>query len=198
MHRNITDLKKDIYFETRLRDVPFTFYSTWGLFSPEQIDEGTTLLLNEIEVKRNETILDLGCGYGPIGLTMAKLSPGGNVHLVDKDFVAIECAKKNAAVNNISNCKIYLSNGFSHIPKDMRFDTIASNLPAKASKEFYWILFNDAKQYLKPGGKLYVVTISGLKEFIKRNFQETFGNYKKLKQGRTYTVAMAVHEPSFI
>ena len=193
MHQNTPNLKKDIRFEAKLRGLPLTFYSTWGLFSPEHIDEGTALLLNEIEVKRNNTSLDLGCGYGPIGLVLAKLSPGGTVHLIDKDFVAIDYAKKNAIANNAPNCKIYLSNGFSHVPKDLRFDLIASNLPAKSSKELYWILFNDARQHLKPGGKFYVVTISGLKEFIKRNFQETFGNYKKLKQGKTYTAAMATH-----
>lgn len=192
MHQKIVGLKKDIRFEAKLRNIPLTFCSTWGLFSPERIDEGTALLLNEIEARRDDVSLDLGCGYGPIGLTLAKLSPQGSVHLIDKDFVAIEYAKKNAAANHITNCKIYLSNGFSHIPSELRFNTIASNLPAKSSKELYWVLFNNAKQYLKPGGRFYVVTISGLKEFIKRNFQETFGNYKKLKQGKTYTVAMAV------
>jgi 16S rRNA G1207 methylase RsmC len=59
-------------------------------------------------------------------------------------------------------------------------------------REFFWILLEDAKNHLKPGGRICVVTVSGLREFIKRNFQDIFGNYEKVKQGRNYTVGMAV------
>ncbi len=191
MRYTIENLRRDIVFEEELRGIKFKFHSTWGLFSPEHVDIGTRLLINELEIKNSDVSLDLGCGYGPVGLVMAKLAPEGHTHLIDKDFVAIEYAKKNADANGITNFESYLSNGFNNIPKNLLFDIIASNLPAKPSKELYWILFNDAKERLKPGGKLYVVVISGLKEFIKRNFSEIFGNYKKLKQGKSHTVLMA-------
>lgn len=61
-------------------------------------------------------------------------------------------------------------------------------------KELLWIIFLDSKKHLKPGGKFYVVTISGLKEFIKRNFKEVFGNYEKLGQNKTHTVALAIND----
>jgi 16S rRNA (guanine1207-N2)-methyltransferase len=196
--KDVSKLKEDIRFHKTLAGVDMGFASTWGLFSPEKIDEGTDLLIQNLEIDENDVSLDLGCGYGPIGLFMAKKSNGGKAHLIDKDFVAIDFAKKNAGINNVSNIQIYLSNGFSNIPANLQFDNIVSNLPAKVSNEFYWILFNDAKKYLRPGGKFYVVTISGLKEFIKRNFKEVFGNYKKLAQNKTYTVAVAVKEkPGF-
>jgi 16S rRNA G1207 methylase RsmC len=54
----------------------------------------------------------------------------------------------------------------------------------------------DALKYLKPGGRFYVVTISGIRKFIQRSFNEYFGNYKKIKQGKTYTVAMAIKDQS--
>lgn len=186
-------LKKDIYFEKSLKGQEFKFYSTWGLFSPEGIDEGTELLINHLEIKPNDSSLDLGCGYGAIGLTVAKLAPQGKVHLIDKDFVAVEYSKKNAQANQIENCEIYLSNGFDQIP-DIKFDTIISNLPAKVSKELFWIIFLEAQMHLKPGGMFYIVTISGLKEFIKRNFKEVFGNFEKLGQSKTYTTAVAVNK----
>ena len=135
-------------------------------------------------------ILDIGCGYGPIGLTLAKLAPQGNVHLIDKDFVAVEYTKKNAQANHINNYEAYLSNGFSAVPT-MQFDCIVSNLPAKVGKELMQILIYEAKEHLKPNGKLYVVTISGLREFIKRTFKECFGNYEKAAQNGTYTVSLA-------
>ena len=184
--------RSDIYFEKELRGNLIKFYTTWGLFSPKSIDEGTKMLINSMEIKDSDMSLDLGCGYGAIGLTMAKLSPNGRVLMTDKDYVAIDYTKKNMLLNKINNCDAYLSNVFDKIPATL-FDNIASNLPAKVNKELYWIIFKDAKKYLRPGGKIYVVTIAGLKDFIKREFMETFGNYKKLEQNKNYVVASAVN-----
>ncbi len=183
--------KQDIVFEARLRGHAFTFHSTSGLFSPRRIDNGTYKLIELVEVAPDDLTLDLGCGYGAMGLAVAKLSPAGNVHMVDKAFVALEYAKRNAHVNRIENCQIYLSNAFGEVP-DIQFDNIVSNLPADVGKEMLSIILHDAKAHLKPGGKLYIVTIAGLRKFIRRNFEEVFGNYKKLKQGKTYTVALAI------
>ena len=80
------ELKQDIVFETTLREQDLCFHTTWGLFSPKTIDEGTQLLLRYLSVQDGDVTLDLGCGYGPIGLTVAKMTPHGTVHLVDKDF----------------------------------------------------------------------------------------------------------------
>jgi len=189
---DIRKLKEDIAFRANLLGDDFTFKSTWGLFSPTEIDEGTKFLLDYLEIQSGDVSLDIGCGYGALGLPIAKKSPQGVTHLVDKDFTALEYAKKNAALNGITNCEIYLSNGFSAVPHDAKFDLIVSNLPAKVGKELFWIFLDDAKRHLKPGGRIYVVTISGLREFIKRNFQEVFGNYEKVKQGAAYTVGKAV------
>lgn len=191
MFKDIKKLKQDIIFEETLRGSNLRFFTTWGLFSPEHIDEGTRMLVEEVDIMSAEKVLDLGCGYGPIGLAIAKEYPQSSVHMIDKDFVAVEYAKKNADANNINNCQIYLSNAFDQVPVGLKFDIIVSNLPAKINKEFFWIMINDSKEHLKRGGKLYVVTISGLKEFIKRNFNEFFGNYKKIRQGKTYSIYMA-------
>ena len=188
--RSIHHFKQDIRINITLRGFPLTFYSTWGLFSPREIDEGSALLIDNVEVASSDKLLDIGCGWGVIGLTLAKLASQGKVHLIDKDYVAIDYAKKNARINHIDNCEIYLSNGFSNVP-DVQFDTIVSNLPAKVGKELFWIILHDAKTHLRPGGKLYVVTISGLKEFIKRNFKEIIGNYEKVAQNKTYSVFLA-------
>lgn len=186
-------LRQDIVFEERLRGRSFTFRTTWGLFNPKRVDAGSRLLVERVQVGDGDQILDIGCGYGPVGLVLATLCPQGQVHLVDKDFVAVEYARKNAACNHLDNCRIYLSNAFSHVP-DVRFDTIVSNLPAKVGNELLTLIMHDARNHLKPGGRFYVVTISGLKEYVKRNFREIFGNYTKVKQGKTYTVALAVRE----
>lgn len=69
---------------------------------------------------------------------------------------------------------------------------IASNVPAKVGKELLALLLHDAHARLRPGGRLYLVTINGLRQYMKRNLTEVFGNYDKLKQGTHYTVALAL------
>jgi 16S rRNA (guanine1207-N2)-methyltransferase len=187
----IDKLRKDIVFDATLCDQQLSFHTTWGLFSPREIDEGTRLLLKHIEVDKNMNCLDLGCGYGAIGLTLAKLASAGTTTLVDKDFLAIEYAKKNAALNGITNTDILLSNGFDQI-KQKHFDLVVSNIPAKVGNELMSIFFYDAHSQLTTNGRIIVVTINGLRSYIKRVFTEFFGNYSKVKQGKNYTVSMAV------
>jgi 16S rRNA G1207 methylase RsmC len=121
---------------------------------------------------------------------MAKHAPHGKTLLVDKDFVAIEYSLKNIRANRLGNCEAVLSNGFSLVG-ERHFDLVASNIPAKVGKELLLILLQDAHIHLRPGGRIYVVTITGLRKFMQRNLAEVFGNYDKVKQGRNYTVAMA-------
>jgi 16S rRNA G1207 methylase RsmC len=184
-------LRDDIRFDTELCGERFTFLSTWGIFSPREIDDGTDLLLKYLKINPTDDCFDLGCGYGPVGLVMARLAPQGQTLLVDKDFMAVEYANRNAGVNKLANARAMLSNGFQHIDKDARFDVIASNLPAKVGKEMMSILLHDMKHHLKPGGRVYIVTINGLREYMKRNLKEVFGNFDKLKQGQSYTVSYA-------
>ena len=182
-------LREDLYFEFPLRDYRLRFYSTWGLFSPRGIDEGSRLLLKHIEVNPTDNCLDLGCGYGAIGVALSKLAPQGQTLLTDKDFIAIEYARKNLRANNIANAEALPSNGFDHIPPNRRFDLIASNIPAKVGKELLAILLHDAHARLKPHGRLYVVTINGLRRFMSRAMLEVFREYDKVKQGKHHTVA---------
>ncbi len=191
---DLDKLRQDLVIQDQLLGHPMIFHTTWGLFSPKAIDAGTHLLLRHLEVKPDEQAIDLGCGYGPLGLAIAKSAPQGHCTLVDKDFVAVDYARKNAELNSISNVNIYLSNGLNQVPADQRFTLAVTNLPAKTGKEHYYLFFNDIKDRLEPGGRFYVVVITGLRQFIARSFKEVFGNHKKIKQGKSYTVAMAVRE----
>jgi 16S rRNA G1207 methylase RsmC len=187
----LAELRRPLAFDAELAGRRLRFESTWGLFSPREIDEGTRLLLAHVDVAGDADCLDLGCGYGPIGVTLAALAPQGQTLMVDKDFVAVDFANRNAALNGLANARARLSNGFDQVDPALRFDLIASNVPAKVGKELLALLLNDARARLKPGGRLYLVTINGLRQFMKRNLTEVFGNYDKLKQGAHYTVALA-------
>ena len=192
--KDIVNLKKDIEIVVNLLDNELTLHTRWGVFSPRSIDEGTIMLMKHIEVGVSDICLDLGCGYGPIGLALAKHCTKGEVHMVDKDFVAIELANNNANLNNLSNAKAYFSDAFLQVPNEVKFDQVISNLPAKVGREQLSIILYDAFDALKPGGKITVVTIKGLKDFIKNNFNSVFGNYKKLKQGQKYIVSQAIKQ----
>ncbi|MES9990960.1 MAG: methyltransferase [Candidatus Thiodiazotropha sp.] len=187
-------LRQDIVFDARLAGEHLLFHTTWGIFSPREIDEGTKLLVEQLQITATDNCLDLGCGYGPIGLFMARRSPQGETLMVDKDFMAVDYSNANAERNQLKNARAMLSNGFDHIDPSLRFDIIASNIPAKVGKEMLSLILHDAKQRLNPGGSLYVVTINGLRQYMKRNLSEIFGTYKKLKQGKSYTVALAVKQ----
>ena len=189
--QTIARWRHDIQFRESVRGQDFNFRTTWGLFSPEALDEGSRLLLDHIEVAPDAHCLDVGCGYGVLGMTLARLAPQGSALLVDKDFVAVEYARKNIEGNHIKNAEALLSNGFAQIPAERRFDLIVSNLPAKVSKEQHYLWLFDTHARLNAGGAFYVVTINGLREFMARTMKEVFGNYDKVKQGKTYTISLA-------
>jgi len=186
-------LRQDIVFSDTLLGRELTFHTTWGLFSPREIDGGTRLLLDHLDDQPVKRVLDVGCGYGALGLTLASLHPDAKVTLVDKDFVAIDYCQKNAVTNGLDNAGAFLSNGLNRV-EECDFDLIVTNLPAKSGKELYTLMFSDMHAKLQTGGACYVVTINGLRQFVKRNFIDIFGNYKKLKQGSVYTVAKAVRD----
>ena len=142
-------LREDIVFTTRLRDRELTFHTRWGLFSPRGIDDGTRLLIDHLDLKTSDHCLDLGCGYGPIGVVMARIAADGLTTLVDKDFVAVEYAEANAKRNRVSNYRALLSDGFSAMPAEQQFDLVASNLPAKAGNEAYYVMFREAYEHLR-------------------------------------------------
>jgi len=184
------DSIRDFEIMAELRGFQLKFKTARDLFSYKEIDAGTKLLIDNLEVPDGGTCLDLGCGYGPIGITVTKLNPQGKNYLVDKDFVATECARENCELNGVTNTEVVLSNGFSHI-KNIKFDLIASNLPTHVSKETRMQFFLDAKKQLNPGGKIYVVTVNKVRPYIERTFEEVFGNYTKVAHDKTYTVSLA-------
>ena len=189
---DILKLKQDLLIESDLMGHKLNLKTRWGVFSPRMIDDGTVMLMKYLDIAEDDKCLDLGCGYGPIGLSVAKSCPQGEVHMVDKDFVAVELSNINAQINHISNVQAYLSDAFSAVGKQNYFDQVISNIPAKVGREQLSIILYDAYDALKPGGKITFVTINGLRHFIKDNFKSVFGNYKKLKQGQKYTIAQAI------
>ena len=184
--------RQDINFRQDVLGKPFDFATTWGIFSPEKLDDGSLMLLDHVDFQTADNSIDLGCGYGVLGMTAARECPDGQHLLIDKDFVAVEYARLNCQKNGLTNTHVQLSNGFNDVDKDKRFSLVMSNLPAKVGKEQHYLYLLDAYERMEVGGRFYVVTINGLRQFMKRAFTEVFGNADKVKQGKTYTITKAV------
>ena len=135
--------------------------SAWGLFSAKGIDEGTALLLGElIALPPASRVLDFGCGYGALGLTLAALWPDAEVALIDKDVLAVETCALNIEAAGLTNARASLSPGFRDAPPGP-YDLIVSNLPAQAGNEALDAILLGAWERLGPSGSLVVVTVNG-------------------------------------
>lgn len=167
------------------------FATAPDLFSAKKIDEGTKMLIRALEINQGDVCLDLGCGYGPVGVTMAKVNQTGKVYLVDRDVVATELAELNCKTNNINSYEVRLSNGFGNL-KNVIFNVIAANLPSHIAKESLRKLITDAKSHLATGGKFFVVIVTRLREYVQRELTAVFEEVTKLGQNNKYAVLLAV------
>lgn len=131
------------------------FLTDNGVFSKNRVDFGSSLLIKTLPEMEGKEILDMGCGYGPIGLTIAKMNPNCQVHMVDINERAIELALKNKALNNIKNAEIFVSNIYENIHK--KYDKIITNPPIRAGKKVVWDITLGAKEYLNEQGEMWCV-----------------------------------------
>ncbi|UCD08759.1 MAG: methyltransferase [Dehalococcoidales bacterium] len=167
-------MNEDVYFKKELtfryHRQEMRFRVSQDLFSSFQVDTGTQFLLrtliSEFGTDRFSRILDLGCGYGPIGLTLMKLNPDCTAHLVDRDALAVEYSRQNAEVNGIQGVEIYSSLGFDDVSAS-DFDLIISNIPGKAGEPVISDFLTTAAGYLKTGGLVAIVVVTPLEEAVK-------------------------------
>lgn len=142
--------------ETVLRGMPFRFMTDAGVFSKSGIDYGSRVLIDALDLEETAKVLDVGCGYGPIGLTAARLAKHGHVTMIDINERAVELSKHNAELNSVSNVAIMQSDLFEAV-KDQRFDAIITNPPIRAGKATVHRIFEEGYELLNDGGSMWVV-----------------------------------------
>ena len=118
--------------KANLRNFTFDVYTASGIFSPKRIDKGTLILIENMIIKGKT--LDLGCGYGIIGLVASKLTKE-QVYLTDINKRACQIAELNLKINNIKNAKVIQGNLYEPV-KNIKFDTILINPPQTAEKKY--------------------------------------------------------------
>lgn len=145
------------YWDFILNNQSFRFKTDNGVFSKKEVDFGSRLLIEAFEVPNIEgNILDVGCGYGPIGLSAAKRMPDRLVHMIDVNERALELARENAALNDINNVNIYESDRLDNVLSN-NFAAILTNPPIRAGKHVVHDIFEQSADRLLNGGSLWVV-----------------------------------------
>jgi 16S rRNA (guanine1207-N2)-methyltransferase len=145
------------FWDYTLKNNHFRFKTDNGVFSKKEVDFGSRLLIEAFEMPDvNGSVLDVGCGYGPIGLSVARTFPNRTVHMVDVNERALTLTKENAELNQISNVKIYESDRLSTVV-EVDFAVILTNPPIRAGKKVVHEIFEQSYQHLVPNGEMWVV-----------------------------------------
>jgi 16S rRNA (guanine1207-N2)-methyltransferase len=136
----------------------FLFQTDTGVFSKSEVDFGSRILIETFQLPEIEgAILDVGCGYGPIGLSLAKQNPERIVYMMDINERAVALSKENAQVNGVQNVRIFESDGLTAVEKGLRIAAILTNPPIRAGKETIFKFYDGAYERLPIGGELWVV-----------------------------------------
>ena len=176
-----------------IRGVTVEFETAAGLFSYETVDKGTKLLLEVAEIPESGTVLDLGCGYGVIGIVLAKLNPKLRVYMVDINREAVKLAKRNIKRNRVEDRVTVLLGDLYEPVKGMKFVAIYSNPPLAAGMDVVKRMITEAPNYLEPGGTLQIVVRKGA-ETVRKCMERTFGNVKQLISKGGYKVFLSRKE----
>jgi 16S rRNA (guanine1207-N2)-methyltransferase len=161
--------------------------ATAAFFSKMRVDYGTGVLLEQMSLLEKPTsVLDLGCGYGPLGLFAAAWWPKIRVDMVDVNERALALARKNARANGLG-VNIFSSDGYAQVQD--RYDLIVTNPPIRAGKKVVSAFLSEAVKHLNPGGKLLVVIQKKQGEpSAKKLMTKTFGNCQILKRDKGYYI----------
>lgn len=147
-----SEIKKISYF---FKGVEIKFFADNGVFSKTGIDFGSNLLLKTVNLKTSLNVLDVGCGYGTIGVTIAKLNPKIDVTMVDVNLRAIKLCSLAIKENNIANAKVFESNMYENV--DATYDAVITNPPIRAGKKVVHGIILGAHEHLNDGGALWCV-----------------------------------------
>jgi len=158
-----------------IKNIPLKFNTAIEIFSPDRVDKGTLAMLSVVDFADDDKILDLGCGYGVVGITAAKIIGAQNVVMSDVQKKAINLAQENAVLNGVDGVKIVLSDGFRDI-HDKDFSIILSNPPYHADFSVPKHFIEKGFNRLRIGGKILMVTKR--KDWYRNKLTAIFGGVK--------------------
>ncbi len=183
--------RKRIVISDVIRGVPVEFVTEPGVFSPNRVDPGTRILIENLEIPSEGSVLDIGCGYGVIGIIIAKLNPRLKVYLIDINPRAVELAKLNAKINRVLDRVVVLQGNLYEPVKNKTFNLIVSNPPISAGQQIVSELVRKAKDHLINGGIIEIVLRKGIRS-IMETMKKTYGNVEVIARKSGYKVLKSI------
>lgn len=167
----------------KIKNVDLKFETDKTLFSPLSIDQGTLAMLSVVNFSLNDKVLDLGCGYGVVGILAGKLIGQENIIMCDISEIAVKCSIINAKINDLPNLDVRISDKYGNIPEN-DFTIILSNPP-------YHTDFSVAKAFIETGFKKLVVSgkmvmVTKRLDWYKNKLTTIFGGVKVQQIGDYY------------
>lgn len=170
-----------------IKNIDLNFNTSMEVFSPQNVDKGTLAMLSTVVFKHDDKVLDLGCGYGIVGILSAKIVGAMNVVMTDIDDKAVRLAGENIVLNDVKEVKLYQSDGFKNI-NEKDFTLILSNPPYHVDFAIPKAFIEKGFNRLAIGGKMYMVTKR--KDWYKNKLVSIFGGVK-ITEINGYYVFMA-------
>lgn len=182
-------------WDFELRGASIKFISDAGVFSKTTVDFGSRLLIESFEASNpSGKILDVGCGYGPIGLALAKSYPEAQVDMIDVNDRALELSAENAANNGLANVRVFESSVYDGVT-DRDYTDIISNPPIRAGKKIVHEILTGSFERLETGGGLWIVIQKkqgGPSAAAK--MEEVFGNVEVVAKDKGYFIYRSMKE----
>ena len=176
-----------VKIKIHLKNDSFNLFSAKGLFSKDELDSATKLLIEKAEIT-GKNILDLGCGYGVVGIALLRDNPELNVTFSDVNERAIKITRKNLDLHKLKGI-VVKSNLFENIVES--FDSILSNPPYAAGREICFKLIEDSHKHLNKGGTLQIVARHNKGgKVLKEKILEVFGNVEDVAKQSGFRIYM--------
>ena len=176
---------------THLRGIHFEFLTSSGVFSKKRVDLGTRLLIESMVLPQEGYVLDIGCGYGAVGIAAAKFNPNLRVIMVDVNERAVRLARQNAEKNCVGD--VAFRRGYLYEPvKGVMFNCVLSNPPVSAGMETVKAIISEAPEHMVNSALFQMVVKSkiGGKRLL-TFFEEAFGNVQVLARKSGYRVLIS-------
>ena len=162
-----------------------------GVFSRDGLDMGTRVLLEALP-QLHGRILDLGCGWGPVGVALGKKYSDAQLVLTDVNSRAAELAARNLAANGVTNAAVVQGDGFAAVEGD--FDAIVLNPPIRTGKAVIYAMFAEAAAHLKPDGALFIVIRKQQgAESAQKYLRSIYGDVERIAREKGYWVLRCAH-----